>query len=218
MNDYIRLPRSALTSDLWLNPNYGRLLWYLLAKADENGEIALGASFIAKDLGLGRQVVRTVLRRLEIAGFISLNSTNSATIVKIVGCNGKSLPKGCILVEPMIFNRPTHGDIYKWVCQSGKTMKQGFVYAIEFGQFVKIGCSTSPHNRFLTLNGEYRRSMGLAPERMVITPPCSNYKVLECDAHTEFAPKRVKESEMFEVCFEEVVEFFTTLSYKYSNA
>ncbi len=41
MNDYIQLPRSALTDELWRNPDLGRLLLYLMAKADCNGEAVL---------------------------------------------------------------------------------------------------------------------------------------------------------------------------------
>lgn len=218
MNDCIRLPRSALTDEIWRSENLARLILYLMARADENGEIALSTSFMAKELGLGRQSIRTALRRLEIEGFVSIDSTKTTTIVKIVGCNENSPSKPSIFNKAMVFNTPKYEDIYEWVRQSGKIlMNQGFVYAIEFGQFVKIGCSALPYNRFLALRSEYRRSMGLSSGRMIITPPCSNYKALECNAHAKFASKRIKGREIFEVEFEDVVDFFTTLVHRISN-
>ena len=46
MNDYIQLPRSALTDELWRNPDLGRLLLYLMAKADCNGEAVVDSGEI----------------------------------------------------------------------------------------------------------------------------------------------------------------------------
>lgn len=65
MNDYIRLPRSALSDDLWRNGNLARLLVYLLTKADESGEIKTDMAEIARDLVLSRQNVRTLLAKID---------------------------------------------------------------------------------------------------------------------------------------------------------
>lgn len=65
MSDYVRLPRSALTDELWRNVNLARLLVYLLTKADENGEIKTDMAAIAKDLVLSRQNVRTLLAKIS---------------------------------------------------------------------------------------------------------------------------------------------------------
>lgn len=211
MTDYIQLPRSALgmvhDKDLW------QLYGYLLNKADKNGQLSISINYIAKDLKIGRSIIRNKLKKLKEGDLIRLKSTNSATIVNIVGDMGWAISEIDGL-ETAVFNKPEYRDIFRWVCNSGKiSYGQGFVYAIEFGQFVKIGCSTSPYNRFMTLRGEFRRKMNLSPGRMAITPPCFNYKTLECEAHTHFASERISGSELFEVAFDKVVVFFETMSF-----
>lgn len=211
MSDYIRLPRSAL--DIIGDKNLWQLYGYLLSQADKNGQLSISTNYIAKELKKGRSIIRNKLKKLRECDLIKLKSTNSATIVKIVGDMGWAISENDGL-EIEVFNKPEYRDIFRWVCNSGKiSYGQGFVYAIEFGQFVKIGCSTSPYNRFITLRGELRRKMNLSPGRMAITPPCSNYKTLECEAHTHFAPERISGSELFEVDFDKVVVFFETMSF-----
>lgn len=193
MSGHIKLPRSALTADLWRNMDYGRLLWFLLSRADNNGQLAIGTDTIAKELGLGRQTIRTSLRQLSHTGLVCINSTSSATIITITGCDENS-SSDIHRLEPKVFINPEYRAISNWVSDFGrKSVNQGFVYAIEFGQYVKIGCSTIPHNRFVKIKGEYRRSMGLTPGRMAITPLCSNYKTLECEAHTRLRPIEYRE-------------------------
>ena len=65
MTDYIRLPRSALTDDLWRNKDYGCLLWFLLSKADSNGVATFTAADIEARLGISRQRLRTMLSKMQ---------------------------------------------------------------------------------------------------------------------------------------------------------
>lgn len=64
MNDYIRLPRSALGDELWRNKDYGCLLWYLLSKTDEGGVTTFTAAEIELRLGISRQRLRTMLGKM----------------------------------------------------------------------------------------------------------------------------------------------------------
>lgn len=68
MSDYIRLPRSALTDDLWSDPGYGCLLWYLIFKADERGIATFTASDIEMRFGISRQRLRTMLSKMRKNG------------------------------------------------------------------------------------------------------------------------------------------------------
>jgi hypothetical protein len=68
MIDYIRLPRSALSDELWRNKDFGCLLWYLLARADEKGISMFTAGEIETRLGISRQRLRTMLGKMQKSG------------------------------------------------------------------------------------------------------------------------------------------------------
>ncbi len=68
MNDYIRLPRSALSDELWRNKDYGCLLWFLLSRADEQGVATFTAADIELRFGISRQRLRTMLGKMQKMG------------------------------------------------------------------------------------------------------------------------------------------------------
>lgn len=128
MNDYIRLPRSALTSDLWLNPNYGRLLWYLLAKADENGEVQTDMAEIAKDLVLSRQTVRTLMKKIDANQILTKSVTTRVTKLKldIQEDRSKRQPRKQPNQQPnanqitsIRFTPPTDAEVAAYVAEKG---------------------------------------------------------------------------------------------------
>lgn len=82
MSDYIRLPRSALTDDLWRNPDLGRLLLYLMSKADCNGEAVVDSGEIYRALGYQRQKFRTLLGKLVGNHLLTALPTTNATTIK----------------------------------------------------------------------------------------------------------------------------------------
>ena len=82
MNDYIQLPRSALTDELWRNPDLGRLLLYLMAKADCNGEAVVDSGEIYRALGFQRQRFRTLLGKLISNHLLTTLPTTNATTIK----------------------------------------------------------------------------------------------------------------------------------------
>ena len=65
MTDYIRLPRSALSDELWRNKDYGCLLWFLLSRADNQGVATFTAADIELRLGISRQRLRTMLSKMQ---------------------------------------------------------------------------------------------------------------------------------------------------------
>lgn len=68
MNDYIRLPRSALCDELWRNKDYGCLLWFLLSRADNQGIATFTAADIELRFGISRQRLRTMLSKMQKSG------------------------------------------------------------------------------------------------------------------------------------------------------
>lgn len=82
MNDCIRLPRSALTDEIWRSENLARLILYLMARADENGEIKTNMPEIARNLTLSRQQVRTLMKKIESNQILTKSSTTKTTKLK----------------------------------------------------------------------------------------------------------------------------------------
>ena len=68
MTDYICLPRSALSDELWRNKDYGCLLWFLLSRANEQGIATFTAADIELRLGISRQRLRTMLGKMQKSG------------------------------------------------------------------------------------------------------------------------------------------------------
>lgn len=68
MDDYIQLPRSALSDELWRNKDYGCLLWFLLSRANEQGVTTFTATDIELRLGVSRQRLRTMLAKMKKSG------------------------------------------------------------------------------------------------------------------------------------------------------
>ncbi len=68
MSEYIRLPRSALSEELWRNKEFGCLLWFLLSKADNCGVATFTAADIEMRLGISRQRLRTMLGKIQKSG------------------------------------------------------------------------------------------------------------------------------------------------------
>lgn len=82
MSDYIRLPRSALTDELWRNPDLGRLFLYLIAQVDENGSTVVNSGEIFRALGIKRQTFRTLMNKLSANHLLTTLPTTNATTIK----------------------------------------------------------------------------------------------------------------------------------------
>ena len=81
MNDYIRLPQSAL--DMVKNKDLWQLYGYILSKADENGQWIVSLKDLNMDLGLTRQRFRTLFKSLKSTACITARITTNSTIVTL---------------------------------------------------------------------------------------------------------------------------------------
>lgn len=66
--DFLQLPRSALTDELWRNKEYGCLIWFLLSIADDQGIATFTAADIKLRFGISRQRLRTMLGKIQKSG------------------------------------------------------------------------------------------------------------------------------------------------------
>ena len=213
MNELIQLPRSALTDDLWRNPNLARLFAYLLTRVDENGTVEISLRNLARILDMTYASVRTTIEKLIVSSLISVESTKTVSVIRL-NIKFSNKPKCDKSAEIKIFNNPQYGDIRRFVTEKRTSISQGVVYAIQFGHFVKIGCSSNPAERFLSLRNQYQNQLRATVKRMAITPPCSNYKTLECLTHIKYDVGRIVGTELFMVDFDNVVRLLQTLPYK----
>lgn len=129
MNDYIRLPRSALTDELWRNPYAARLYVYLLCKADENGEWKVSLRQIYADLGLSKKQYHMGLEVLKGASIAA--SKGSAKTASIILCNTANkrtskVPKTEPITVPIAapktapkFVPPTDAEVAAYVTERG---------------------------------------------------------------------------------------------------
>lgn len=119
MNDYIRLPRSALEmvrdKDLW------QLYGYLLSKADENGEWVVSLKEIYRDIGLSRQRFRTLLERLKSTTQLTTKSaTKSTTITLGLSTSKRILATTKSTTQLTIkFTPPTDEEVAAYVAEKG---------------------------------------------------------------------------------------------------
>lgn len=125
MSDYIRLPRSALSDELWRNPYAARLYFYLLRKADENGEWNVSFKEIQRDLGLTRQPYRTALGVLEATSIATSKGTAKATAISLCNSENKRISKTSkatsktTSIATSKFKPPTDEEVIAYVAEKG---------------------------------------------------------------------------------------------------
>ena len=83
MNDYILLPRSALSEDLWRDKDLWQLYGYLLSKADENGVIDTSLATMQRELRVNQKPLRTMLAKLERANKAARQRTSNGSKITI---------------------------------------------------------------------------------------------------------------------------------------
>lgn len=91
MNDCVRLPRSALTDELWRDKDLWQLYGYLLYKADENGVVETSLATIQHDLKISQKPLRTMLSKLERANKAAKQGASKGS--KITLCEIADYPK-----------------------------------------------------------------------------------------------------------------------------
>lgn len=77
MNEYIRLPRSAL--EKIPSALHRGIFLYLLERADENGQLTISIRRFANEIGIGYQVLRTAIAKLTANATVNAIATQEAT-------------------------------------------------------------------------------------------------------------------------------------------
>ena len=81
----------------------------------------------------------------------------------------------------------------------------GYVYLIEYGDYIKIGCTRNPLNRFKTLSNTARVHDQMIG-RIYITQVHTNYRNNESIMHKHFQKQRKENTELFFITLEEGVQ------------
>ena len=101
-----------------------------------------------------------------------------------------------------IFNNHQFGEIEAIERKFTDVKSNGWVYALEYGEMIKIGCSAKPSKRYARLVHNGADYAGLTMGRLVLSRPCVNYKLLETRLHRMFAFYRKANTELFDMSFE----------------
>lgn len=134
MNDRIILPRSAITSDLWRDEAYGRVLWYLVSEADETGAATFRPCDLEMRFDLSRQRLRTILDRIVKNGIATkLQPSSNQRATKLVFDIQQDTPflqptsnqaptneqPKRRKKTPQVFTPPTDEDVARYVAEKG---------------------------------------------------------------------------------------------------
>lgn len=91
MSDCIRLPRSALSEEMWRDKDLWQLYGYLLCKADENGVVEVSLRCMAKETGRSLQTVRTNLKKLLSTQRLTQEVTQQLTQITLCDISNKAV-------------------------------------------------------------------------------------------------------------------------------
>lgn len=91
MNDYIRLPRSALSEEMWRDKDLWQFYGYLLCRADENGVVEVSLRCMAKETGQSLQTVRTNLKKLLSTQRLTQEVTQQLTQTTLCDIGNKAV-------------------------------------------------------------------------------------------------------------------------------
>lgn len=75
----------------------------------------------------------------------------------------------------------------------------GVVYAIEYGDKIKIGCSKTPYSRIRSLKKWADGYGGISFGKVCVSTPHTNYREMESFFHKLFSRKRVQDTELFSI-------------------
>ena len=82
---------------------------------------------------------------------------------------------------------------------------QGFFYVVEYGNFVKIGSSINPYNRYITLKKQAQygqQKMG----QIAISCSHTNFRQNEYKLHTYYSEARIEGTELFRLPFNRIIK------------
>lgn len=86
----------------------------------------------------------------------------------------------------------------------------GYVYVVEYGDYIKIGQSTNPYQRVRQLKMQAENYAPYKLGRIAITIPCSNYEKIEKLLHQFWSEFRKESTELFDIPFDYLVNEIET--------
>lgn len=107
-------------------------------------------------------------------------------------------------MDIQIFNKQQYGDI-KAIEDSVKDTYLGFVYACEYGSYIKIGSTKNPYTRVCTFVREAESYGNSQIGNIVISKPHTNYKENETSLHLAYSKFRKDGTELFNITFEDAI-------------
>lgn len=103
-----------------------------------------------------------------------------------------------------IFEHPTPSNI-KQTITTPPQKGYGYVYAMEVGDFVKIGCTTKPDKRFAQIRHGATGYGGVDVGRFAVSASVKNFYEWEANLHRKFQNLRKPNTELFSIPFEAAV-------------
>lgn len=94
-----------------------------------------------------------------------------------------------------------------------KSKKYGYVYIVEYGNFVKIGKSIEPKNRIMSINNIAINYAGEEIKRILLSIKHENFSENEKILHSHFSECRVKKGELFKLTIEEFKSNLPSLNF-----
>jgi len=84
--------------------------------------------------------------------------------------------------------------------------KAGYIYILEYGEYVKIGTTKEPYKRVRNLSSLGRDYANIETGRIAVSPTHTNRNSNENILHELFSDKRVKNGELFSVSLENALK------------
>lgn len=93
----------------------------------------------------------------------------------------------------------------------------GYFYIIEFGNYIKIGCTRKPYERIRSLKSQLENYSDGKLGRIIFSNECVNYTENEYLLHTHFKEFRKFNTELFDLSIEEFLGKYSNISIEFSH-
>ncbi len=118
--------------------------------------------------------------------------------------------------ELMVFTNSEFGEVIN-LEKSLKDTYLGIVYAIEYGDMLKIGHSSKPYSRIMALKRNAEKYGNLQIGRVCISQSHTNHKEVESFLHGVFSQYRKEGTELFQVKFDDFVRDFEEMEIDFKD-
>lgn len=113
------------------------------------------------------------------------------------------------------FESPEYCEIKDYIQRISNTdCSKGWVYILEFGDFVKIGSTQQPSERFRALKSQAAYFGNCQVGKMALSPLCHNFKEIEHSIHKLLSAQRKPKTELFNVSFDDAIKHLVSTTFK----